>query len=80
MSQISIKNTRGKELEEHLISIHLEPWSSRIKMSEEDFESNEYEMTFCPYCEKLLERPHWGKKYNGIRGRCKDCNVIWNLS
>jgi hypothetical protein len=48
-------------------------------MSEEDYEG-EYELSFCPYCTHLLERPYWEPRYNGVRGRCKSCAVIWNLS
>jgi hypothetical protein len=79
MSQVDARRQRGKEMEEHLSSIHLEPWFSRIQMSEEDYEG-EYELSFCPYCTHRLERPYWEPRYNGVRGRCKSCAVIWNLS
>ena len=78
MPQINVPRKRGKEIEEHLSSIHLEPWFSRIKMSEEDYEENE--KAFCSYCGHLLERPYWESRYNGVKGRCKSCKVIWNLS
>lgn len=79
MSQIDARRQRGKEIEEHLISIHLEPWFSRIQMSKEDYEEKS-ELAFCPYCAHLLKRPYWESRYNGFKGRCKSCEVIWNLS
>lgn len=80
MSHVAVPNERGKEIEEHLSSIHLEPWFSRVQMSDEDFEGDEFEMAFCPYCEKLLEKPYWELQYGGVRGRCSSCEVIWNLT
>ena len=71
---------RGKIIAEHLSSIHLEPWFSRIQLAKEDYEDDEYEISFCSYCGKLLERPYWESKYKGVRGRCKSCEVVWNLS
>ena len=71
---------RGKNIEEHLSSIHLEPWFSRIRQSEKDNDEDEYQIAFCSYCDSLLERPYWESRYNGINGRCKSCEVIWNLS
>ena len=68
---------RGKDIEEYLGSRYLEPWFSKIRRTEKD---EEYEITFCPYCSQLLERPYWESRYNGIRGRCNTCDVIWNLS
>ena len=45
---------RGKDIEEYLGSRYSEPWFSKTRSSEKD---EEYEITFCPYCLKLLERP-----------------------
>jgi hypothetical protein len=68
---------RSKDIEEYLGSRYLEPWFSKTRSSEKD---EEYEITFCPYCLRLLERPYWESRYNGIRAKCKTCEVIWNLS
>jgi len=68
---------RGKDIEEYLGSRYLEPWFSKTRRSEKN---EEYEMTFCPYCLQLLERPYWESRYNRIRAKCKTCEVIWNLS
>jgi len=46
---------RGKDIEEYLGSRYLEPWFSKTRSSEKD---EEYEITFCPYCLKLLGRPY----------------------
>ena len=45
---------RGKDIEEYLGSRYSEPWFSKTRSSEKD---EEYEITFCPYCLQLLERP-----------------------
>ena len=68
---------RGKDIEEYLGSRYSEPWFSKTRSSEKD---EEYEITFCPYCLQHLERPYWESRYNGIRAKCKACEVIWNLS
>jgi hypothetical protein len=68
---------RGKDIEEYLGSRYLEPWFSKTRSSEKD---EEYEIIFCLYCLQLLERLYWESRYNGIRGRCNTCEVIWNLS
>ena len=78
MSDVDARRQRGKEIEEHLSSIHLKSWFARIQMSEEDYEE-EYEIAFCSYCGHLLERPYWESRYNGVKGKCKSCEVIWNL-
>ena len=80
MSQIIASDTiskRGKDIEEHLSSGYLEPWFSKIRRSEKDEES---EIDICPYCDQQLERPYWEPQYNGIRGKCSTCEVVWNLS
>jgi len=68
---------RGKDIEEYLGSRYLESWFSKIRRTEKD---EEYEITFCPYYLQLLERSYWESRYNGIRVKCKTCEVIWNLS
>jgi len=45
---------RGKDIEEYLGSRYSEPWFSKTRRSEKD---EEYEITFCPYCHQLLEKP-----------------------
>ena len=80
MSQIIVPDKiskRGKDIEEHLSSGYLEPWYSKIKRSEK-YESSEIDI--CPYCDQRLDRPYWDPQYNGIRGKCLSCEVIWNLS
>ena len=47
---------RGKDIEEDLGSRYSEPWFSKTRRSEKD---EEYEITFCPYYFKLLERAFW---------------------
>jgi len=80
MSQIirsDITSERGKEIEKHLSSVSLDPWFSKIRQSKKDEES---EMNICSYCDQHLERQYWEPRYNGIKAKCKDCNVIWNLT
>ena len=79
MSQIvsSKISNRSKEIADHLNSVNLEHWFSKDRKPEKD---EKYEIFFCPYCEQLLERPYWESRYNGIKGRCKSCEVVWNLS
>ncbi|MDH3395079.1 MAG: hypothetical protein OEL52_02875 [Nitrosopumilus sp.] len=68
---------RGKDIEEYLSSRYSEPWVSKARRSEID---EGHEISFCPYCDQQLERPYWESRYNGIRGRCLTCEVVWNLS
>ena len=78
MSQIIVSDKiykRGKDIEEYLGSRYSEPWFSKTRSSEKN---EKYETTFCPYYFKLLERPYWESRYNGIRAKCKACEVIYH--
>lgn len=80
MSQITTPDkisTRGKDIEEYLSSRYLEPWSSKTRKLEKDEVS---EMNICPYCNQQLERSYWEPRYRGIKAKCRDCDVVWNLS
>jgi len=68
---------RGKDIQEYLSSAYSEPWFSKTRRSEKDETS---EIDICPYCDQQLERSYWEPRYNGIRGKCRTCEVIWNLS
>ncbi len=67
---------RGKDIE-YLSSIYSEPWFSKTKKPKKD---EEYESDICSYGNQQLEKPYWESRYNGIRGKCNTCKVIWNLS
>ena len=82
MSQIirsDITSKRGKEIEKHLNSISMEQWFSKMSQSK-NMKKMESEINICPYCDQHLDRPYWEPRYSGIKAKCKDCNVIWNLT
>jgi len=82
MSQIvsNERLNRGKKIEEYLNSLYLEPWYSKIRRSEKQEKDEESELDICPYCDQQLERSYWESRYNGMKAKCKACEVIWNVS
>ena len=68
---------QSKKIENHLNSVNIEPWFSRNRKSQA-YENEEIDI--CPQCENFLEKPYWESRYNGIQGRCKKCEITWNLS
>ena len=67
---------RGDAIQDHLNSVSLDAWLQKRRKSKD----RNSEIDVCPYCDQHLERPYWEPKYNGIRGKCNTCEVVWNLS
>jgi len=58
------RSDRGKEIEEHLRLVSMEPWFLKTRRTGKDEAS---EIDICTYCDQQLERPYWEPRYKGIK-------------